>query len=505
MELRDYQIEGLDNITLAFNRGYKSLLYQQPTGTGKSVVMIEQIKREIKKGRQVLIMVPTTELVDNIFGYVVKAGYHPSFVASGRGRTNWKARVVIATVATLQGRLEEVPGDYTPFVIHDECQHAKAVTWKKCIDFFADRGSLQIGFSATPVRLDGRTFQDLYDFMIPGKQISWFVENGYLAPVELVSVPIGSSLDTVKKKGGEYSLSEQSEVMDEPQVVGDAVATWQKFTPGEKTIVFCTTVKHGGDVTEEYNTRCREEYGRDIAAFVDGKTSKKLRKQIFQDFKTGNILVLVNVAIATEGVDIPSCKVVQMLRKTASLGLYLQMIGRGRRVDGTGKPCWILDHVGNIEEQLHPDMDRFWSLEDGVTDERSFKLDCFGCGETITDDWRTLRTPGEDPLIICENCGTINNLPKARKRQTGERREILTDVDTELIKIDLTPMQLAIIGKINERIKKEKSKGWAMYRMLDVPGVTYKDFKWGMEKLGYSGSFALKIWNETQMKVLKTA
>ena len=321
VQLRPYQNEGIKKIFEAWDPkrlNLMSVLFQMPTGTGKTTVFSEIVRKAQVKKKKVLIVVHRTELVEQIADrltlFQVNAG-----IISANLKTTPDLDVQVATIQTLSRR-EKPPAD---IVIIDECHHSKAATYKKLWDIYPQARFL--GVTATPVRINGEGFSELFDILIPLGKLSDFFDNGYLAPIKhlVCSIP---DLSKVKQKMRDYDIKMLRNVMLDNSLMANLVESYQKYISGKKAIVFAVDIEHSKEIIKRY------QEANIPAAHLDATTPKAERKEILQKFKNGEYLVLSNVDIVSEGFDVPDCEAVQLARPTKSLVLYLQQVGRCMRL-----------------------------------------------------------------------------------------------------------------------------------------------------------------------------
>lgn len=352
VQLRPYQTEGIRKIFEAWDPqrlNLMNVLFQMPTGTGKTTVFSEIVRKAHLKSKKVLIVVHRTELVEQIAErlaqFEVDVGIISANIKSSRNHD-----VQVATIQTLSRR-EYPPAD---IVIIDECHHSKAATYAKLWEIYPNARFL--GVTATPVRINGEGFDDLFDVLIPLEKLSYFFEHKYLAPIKhlVCSIP---DLSRVKQRMRDYDIEMLRNVMLNNSLMANLVDSYKKHTSGKKTIVFAVDIEHSREIVQRY-------IGASIpAAHVDANTPKTERKEILSKFKSGEILVLSNVDIVSEGFDVPDCEAVQLARPTKSLVLYLQQVGRCMR-PAPGKEFGIvLDNAGLWLEHGLSYIDREWTLE----------------------------------------------------------------------------------------------------------------------------------------------
>jgi superfamily II DNA or RNA helicase len=350
--LREYQIEGIRKIFEAWDpkrSNLKNVLFQMPTGTGKTTVFSEIVRKAHAKKKFVLIVVHRTELVDQIADRLQSFEVSVGIISSGNKAEPDKA-VQVATIQTLSKR------NYPPadIVIIDECHHSKAATYKKLWEIYPDARFL--GVTATPIRINGEGFDDLFQTLIPLGKLSYFITEGYLAKMKHLVCGI-PDLSRVKQRMKDYDLQMLKNVMLDNTIMANLISSYKKYADGKKTIVFAVDIEHSKNIVERYL-----EAGIP-SAHLDANTPKNERKSTLEKFKNGEILLLSNVDIVSEGFDVPDCEAVQLARPTKSLVLYLQQVGRCMRPAPNKVYGIVLDNAGLWLEHGISYIDRDWSLK----------------------------------------------------------------------------------------------------------------------------------------------
>ncbi len=352
VELRAYQKEGITKIFEAWNpKGLNlmKVLFQMPTGTGKTTVFSEIVRKAQEKNKKVLLVVHRTELVEQIKDRLASFGVDAGIITAGIKPEPIKA-IQVATIQTLSRR--EYPN--ADIVIIDECHHSKADTYKKLWSIYPEARFL--GVTATPVRINGDGFSDLYDILIPLGKLSYFIQEGYLARIKhlVCGIPDVSKIKQVRR---DYDLQMLKNVMLDNSVMANLVDSYKKFADGKKTIVFAVDIEHSKSIVEKYIEAGIE------AVHIDASTPKQERKEKLNQFRNGTVKILSNVDIVSEGFDVPDCEAVQLARPTKSLVLYLQQVGRCMRPLEGKEFGIVLDNAGLWLEHGISYIDREWSLE----------------------------------------------------------------------------------------------------------------------------------------------
>lgn len=330
--LRDYQQDLYHKTVDAFKQGYRRPLIVAPCGAGKSYLFAEMIRNT--RG-EALVLTHRQELKQQ----------HEELLRN-LGITN--ARV--AMVLTEYNRRGQYP---TPaLIVTDEAHLSKSNSWQKVIEYY---DTFTVGFTATPIRLDGRPLGDIYDVLIEGVDVRWLIDNHRLAPYEYYA-PTTVDTSDVRRVAGDYVVSELERLMNERAIYGNVIESYRKFASGERTICYCVSVEHAKRTAEAFNKVGVK------AESLSSHTVPSRRKEILDDFRAGKITVLCNVGIIAEGISIDEVSCCILLRPTESIALGVQQMMRCMRYL-PGKTAKIIDCVGNYTRIGLPDDDREWSLD----------------------------------------------------------------------------------------------------------------------------------------------
>jgi superfamily II DNA or RNA helicase len=411
MELRIYQKQAIDRILATDDH----VIRQNFTGTGKSVEIFSIANYYLDNGKTVFIVVPKEYLLTSLSKlFVTKSKHKPNYVKAN-WKTDWNYKLYICSIQTLYKRLDQL-GVKPDIVLFDECHCLKANTYKKVVSFFQAHNARTIGWSATPVRLDGQGFNDFFSELVTTFDYRWYIDNHFLSDYKIPNINQFTKQFSIKQ--GEFDLKEQEEFYNNPTILIDAVESWQKYCPGEKTVVFCTSLEHSRTVASQYNQLGHELYGRDIAVHLDATTKPAERDLIFKKLESGELLILCNFNLITEGLDIPSVSVTQWLRVTKSEVIFDQGNGRSNRYV-PGKTQIILDHVGNLAIHGLPCRFRAYDLKGRkqLDQEERTRLKCVSCGLLLLENINKVdRTFNQ--LFSCPDCGTENYLLAKKKKES---------------------------------------------------------------------------------------
>lgn len=383
MELRPYQKEIVANLNKVFIEGYKSPVVVLPCGGGKSVICADIANTATVKGLNVLFLVHRIELIEQIQG---------TFKNYGVDLTKCDIKMVQSS--------KELNKNYD-LIITDECHHVACRTYQNI--YKKQPNALRVNVTATPCRTDGRGLGETCDYMLKTVNVKWLIENHYLASYEYYSPKI-VDIANLQKVRGEYI--DQTMIFDKPKVYGDI---FKYYRIGKKAICYCASVRHSIKMAEEFNKRGIP------AKHIDGTLNKIERKQIIDDFRTGNVMVLCNYGLIAEGFDVPDCDMVMLIRKTASLNLFIQMTMRCMRFK-ENKTAIILDFCGNCYEHGLPDDDRDWSLDKRV----KVKTNPLGEPEILARECKYCFKTYAGQAPICPYCGFDNG--KTRREIEQEEK-----------------------------------------------------------------------------------
>lgn len=365
--LRDYQQKAKEQIFSQWDY-VDSVLYQMPTGTGKTRlftsiirdISLNSIHTNHRKG--ILIVAHRTELIEQISDSLDRYRIpHGIIAGTFKDKRDLMLPVQVASVQTITHPSNRTLAEKfnASYIIIDEAHHAIANTYTRLWEFYPT--AKKLGVTATPWRMDGRGFHSNFDVLIPSMPIKDFMAKGWLAPYKYYSVPLHSSIcediNSIREFGidGDYKTSKLEEIIDTAKIRSQLLDSYFKFVSGKKGIIYSISRVHSKHICQQYR-----DAGIRIAD-IDSKTPPSLRKHLVQDFKNGDIDILVNVDIFSEGFDCPDLEFVQLARPTRSLVKYIQQVGRGLRKNGD-KQCLILDNVGMYGLFGLPDDDRPWDL-----------------------------------------------------------------------------------------------------------------------------------------------
>ena len=339
IKLYDYQ-EDMKGRIEGELRLHRSVMAQMPTGTGKTYLLTAVIDSFVSNNpmEKVWIVAHRRELVSQIDETVRK--FHSYYASNTSSLLSSVKAMSIQWLMRHYDEIEEEPG----MIVIDEAHHALAKTYKKMWERFPKAKFL--GLTATPCRLNGKGFTDLFDILVQSWSVPEFISKGRLATYDFVSIKSDGVtqrlIDSLQKRGadGDYQNKEMDQLLNKKPSIERLYRSLEEFGKDRKGIVYAINISHAQKITKLY-----QEHGVKAIA-IDSKTPATERQQDIEAFKKGDIQVLVNVDIFSEGFDCPDVEFVQLARPTLSLAKYLQMVGRGLRVAKGKKNCVIIDNVG---------------------------------------------------------------------------------------------------------------------------------------------------------------
>ena len=348
-QLRDYQKNIIAQVVKKFREGYKAPCVVAPTGSGKTIIFSHIATGAVNKNKRVLILTHRREILQQTMSKLFSFGVQAGQISSGEPMTN--ELIQVAMIGTVVRRLKSiVPPD---LIIIDECHHATAEIWKKTIEHFPN--ALRIGFTATPERLSGEGLIEIFDCLVLGPSISWLVKNGYLSYPRMFR---GQNVIPKKMKitKGDYDQKEQEKYWKKSVVVGNVIENYREKLNGLPAVCFCVSLDHCEFMVNKFKAAGFR------SAMVSGNMGRTERDNAVDGLRTGEVQILCSCDVISEGFDVPVIAGAILLRRTKSLTIYLQQVGRALRIYPGKKYSVILDHAGCSYEHGHVLDDRQWSL-----------------------------------------------------------------------------------------------------------------------------------------------
>ncbi len=449
--LRPYQQEAVNAVLTHFRQSRDPAVVVLPTGAGKSLVVAELAR--LARGR-VLVLTHVQELVAQNREKFAAYGEHSVVYSAGLGEKRTDAKVVFASVQSL-ARIAGTLTDPFSIVIIDECHRISLESDSQYQNLLAQLRHLNprlciLGLTATPYRLDGgwiyqrhlngtlrSTDAKPFVYCVYELPLAHLIKSGYLTPPTLVDGAVASWL-----------LPDRDGALPDvhPEFRGRATTLIceqivEQASQRQGVIIFAATVLHGQEILQ------RLPPGE--AALLTAETPKTERADIIDRFKQKQLKYLVNVSVLTTGFDAPHVDLIALMRRTDSVALFQQMVGRGLRLSEGKQDCLVLDYAGNGyslyapevgEPRPHSDTqpvtvpcpkcghdNAFW----GRTDDNGLVLEHFGrrCQGSHEEAGQWQQCDFRFRFKECPDCLAENDIAA---RQCGDCGKPLVDPDTRL-------------------------------------------------------------------------
>lgn len=367
LQLRDYQTEAIEAYDRAMGIELRNPLIVLPTGAGKTVLFLGIGDRHLQanpEGR-VLVIAHRKELVtqpEDRFRTFYGDKYSTGVISATAKRYEYSAQVIFAgkdTIISDRHMTRLLAYGPITLLITDEAHHAQAVTYRRVVDKVkaVNPRLIHLGVTATPTRADGQGLGRVFDAAPWSKNGAIYSKSlidlipRYLVPPRWLVIKTGVSLDGVKSRGGDYIESQLKQRYETPQTLAYVVKAHKEHAMGKRSIAFTISVQGAKDLAALFNHQGIP------ADHIDGTMAPEDRAEVLRKFQAGEIEVLANCAILTEGFDDPAIEVIHMVRPTKSDGLYLQCIGRGLRprnghMPEIGESCLILEYAPEAVRSL---------------------------------------------------------------------------------------------------------------------------------------------------------
>jgi len=435
--LRPYQIKALDSIMADLERE-PAVLLQAPTGSGKTIIFAEAIRRwlGLYPGARVTVVAHRQELITQAREKLVKVwpegAWKIGLACASLGPVNVRPPVVIGSVQTL-ARRRPMESERRLLII-DEAHHVpgenRGGQYLGLIrDLLEKNAGLRVlGVTATPFRLghgyiygSGAKAGNLFPRLNFKISLAELTAEGYLAPFRArEGLALGGDLERVKITRGEYDQGQLNALLLKLVHIESAVAAYEKYGEGRnKALVFAVSIEHAKKLAEAFNRAGHP------AAAVHSQMSG--RAEILADFEAGGLKVLINIGVLTEGWDSPAVDLILLCRPTKSPALFVQMVGRGSRPHPGKKDFLVLDLADNFKTHGDPSAPRV-------------VIPSGGCGEP--------------PYKTCPNCRALLAASRMTCPDCGHKWEV------KLVDISQAP-DLAQINKTARTRFEDKIIDWS--------------------------------------------
>jgi DNA repair protein RadD len=279
---------------------------------------------------------------------------------------SWSGQVTFAMVPTLAREANLAAMPKVDLLVIDEAHHAVADSYRRIIDRVRDANpdARIFGVTATPNRGDRKGLRDVFDNVADQVRLGELIASGHLVPPRsfVIDVGVQDKLRAVRKTASDFDMGEVAEIMDRAPITEEVVRNWQEKAADRPTVVFCSTVAHAAHVAEAFNAAGIP------TGLIHGDLPRDERHNILAAFARGEIRVITNVAVLTEGFDHPPTSCVVLLRPSSYKSTMIQMVGRGLRTVDPGEypgviktDCVVLDFGtsslthGTLEQDVNLD------------------------------------------------------------------------------------------------------------------------------------------------------
>lgn len=435
------------------------------TGGGKTVISAGLAASSQDRNRKIWFVCHKDFLVSQTSATFDLMGVPHGVLAAAFPFAGWWPTMVVS-IDTLRSRLRSIPADQRPDVmVWDECHHSPSASWRQVWDW-AGGDTFHMGLTATPIRLDGRglapTEPDGPGFtkMICGPTTSDLMEMGFLSRYRAFA-PSRIDLSKVGKIAGDYNKKQLSKAVMSQVIVGDIIGHYKRLAENTRAIYFCVSVAYSQRLAAAFT-----EAGYP-ARHLDARDNAQTRAEAAKAFARGELKVLTNVGLFTEGYDLAAqagmpvtVETVGLVRPTMSESLAIQQMGRCLRAKDY--PGIIIDHADVIEMHGLPDTEREWTLT-GRTKKPSTTPGVKMCPHCFAMVRATIQ--------VCD-CGYSFVQPKTARS--------LDHAEGELVEID-------------QKTFNERRRSW---RAIVEACTTYGDFVKAGRYLGYKSGWAAHAWRE---------
>lgn len=335
MELYDHQVECVKAVENQFNQGSKRTLAVLATGTGKTIIYLHLVDKWAKAGARILILAHRRELIhqpiERAEEFYPELAKRMGIVMANLDESD--AQVIVATIQTVaRDRLVDVEFDY---VVLDECHHSTATTYLKMVERFKD--SRWLGMTATPFRTDGDSLSKVFDSVAYRLPITAAIDRKMLVPFNAFGFSLPVSFKGIKETADGWAEEPLGGLLSAENALEVVYKKWSDYCEDRITLCFTASVAQAHATAKYFEDRFVR------AEAVDGTTPKKKRDRILELFRAGEVQVVCNCQVWTEGVDVPEASAALMVCPTKSDLAYVQKLGRVLRIFPGKKDAIILD------------------------------------------------------------------------------------------------------------------------------------------------------------------
>lgn len=423
IKLRWYQQDAVDACFDYLREKDGNPLLEIPTGGGKTYTSAAIIEQLLCKNPQMRIVVLThvKELVaqtyDGFLSYAPMRRMQAAVYSAGLGRKD-VGQITFAGIQSVHRKADRFGS--VGILIVDECHlipHSNDGMYRRFISDLKMRNPYLrvIGLTATPFRTGSghlcRGENKFFNSVAYKTDILKLIEEGFLSPLVSQSGAATYDLDGVGTRGGEYIQSELGRKIEGEEA--ETLAACKEIVAAgvdrKAWLVFASSVKHAKQICDFL-----ESLGVPDPVVVDGNTDSATRDRIVQQYKNKQIKCLVNMGVFTTGFDAPHVDLVAVLRPTKSAGLWLQILGRGLRIDDAKRDCLVLDFGGNIDRHGPINMIKAPDKKPSIGDGKAPAKACPQCEAEVPAS-----------VLVCEECGHEFPPPSKKISAVASRKEVI--------------------------------------------------------------------------------
>jgi len=400
LDLRPYQYEALQNVYKAYKDGKRRVIVSLPTGTGKTVVFAH-FPRFFKMKKRLLVLAHREELLLQARAKFLSIDPELKVgIEQSTSRAPADSKVVVASVPTLgragASRLHQLNPEEFFLIVVDEAHHAVAPTYRRIFEYFGlfdpNTQRYLVGFTATPRRGDKQGLGAVFEDICYARELREMIAERYLCPITGWRVDSATSLDNVRIRHGDFVERDLAEAVNTSDRNSLLVNAYKQYANWGRAIIFCVNVAHAQDVCQTFKAA-----GIRTAA-VWGDMPREDRRATLVRFSQGDIRVVTNCTVLTEGFDEPRVDTIIMARPTQSRLLYAQMVGRGTRCHPEKKNLIVIDISDNSKIHRLPGLSDLFNLPTGLNLKGSDVLETEQLIEELTErypwvDVKRIHTP----------------------------------------------------------------------------------------------------------------
>jgi len=461
MQLRPYQTKAILSLGEIFYSGKKRAVLYSPTGSGKTLIALEIIRRAIAMAKRIIFLCNRIELVNQTSRRISRDGISHGIIQGSNTRMTYEP-VQVCSIQSIDKRgypeadivvIDEAHGTASSKAYHRLMEHYK--------------GKIIVGLTATPFAKGmskEHTWGKLWEDITSAATIRELIDEGFLVDCDIYS-PSEPDLSKVKIVAGDYNETQLGEAVDKEKLIGDIVVHWTKLAENKPTVCFATNIAHSKHIVEQFNAIGVS------AEHIDCYTDDEERSNILSRVTSGKTKIISNVGILQEGWDFPACEVLILARPTRSLIRYIQMAGRILRpIEGKSKAT-ILDHSGTCRRLGFPTDDLPLVLDDGKPRDKK---------EIAKEE----KKKSESLPVLCPKCSALLSRKNIKCPRCGhelpKQKNTVETADGELVKMSkkkgkLVETPVADRNKIYAELRgyaqsKGFKDGWAWYKCKELYG-----------------------------------